>query len=53
MLRSKSDLREMNDYRHVLEQDVSREEREKRRVMIQERKAEWDLRGKKDQRRKI
>ena len=34
-----------------LEQDVSREEREKRRVMIQERKAEWELRGKTDQRR--
>ena len=27
-------------------------EREKRRVIIQERKAEWELRGKTDQRRK-
>ena len=35
-----------------LEHDVSRGEREKRRVMIQERKAEWELRGKTDQRRK-
>ena len=52
VLRNNSDLREMNDYRSVLEQDVSREEREKRRVMIQERKAEWELRGKMDQRRK-
>ena len=53
MLRNKSDLREMNEYRNVfLEQDVSREEREKRRVMIQERKAEWERRGKTDQRRK-
>ena len=53
VLRNKSDLREMTDYRSVfLEQDVSREEREKRRVMIQERKAEWELRGKMDQRRK-
>ena len=33
-----------------LEQDVSREEREKRQVRIQERKAEWELRGKKGQR---
>ena len=50
---NKSDLREMTEYRSVfLEQDVSREEREKRRVMIQERKAEWELRGKMDQRRK-
>ena len=53
VLRNKSDLREMTDYRSVfLEQDVSREEREKRRVMIQERKAEWELRGKMDQSRK-
>ena len=53
VLRNKSDLREMNKYRNViLEQDVSREEIEKRRVMIQERKAEWELRGKTDQRRK-
>ena len=52
VLRNKSDLREMTEYRSVfLEQDVSREEREKRRVMIQERKAEWELRGM-DQRRK-
>ena len=35
-----------------LEQDVSREEREKRRVMIHELKAEWELRGKTVQRRK-
>ena len=54
VLRNKSDLREMNEYRSVfLEQDVSWEEREKRRVMIQERKAEWELRGKTDQRRKM
>ena len=33
-----------------LEHDVSREEREKRLVRIQQRKAEWELRGKKDQR---
>ena len=53
VLRNKSDLREMNEYRSVfLEQDVSREEREKRQVMIRERKAEWELRGKTDQRRK-
>ena len=38
VLRNKIDL--MNEYRNVfLEQDVSREEREKRRVRIQERKA--------------
>ena len=53
VLRNKSDLPEMNEYRSVfLEQDVSREEREKRRVMIQERNAEWELRGKTDQMRK-
>ena len=52
VLRNKSDLREMNEYRNILEQDVSREEREKRQVMIRERKAEWELRGKTDQRRK-
>ena len=46
-------MQEMNEYRNVnLEQDVSREEREKRRVMIPERKAELELRGKTDQRRK-
>ena len=28
------------------------EDEEKRRVMIQERKAEWELRGKTDQKRK-
>ena len=53
VLRNKSDLRELNEYRSVfLEQDVSREEREKMRLMIQEMKAEWELRGKLDQRRK-
>ena len=36
-----------------LEHDVSREEREKRRVIIQEREAEWELRGKTDQRGKM
>ena len=36
VLRNKADFREMNEYRRdVLEQDVSREEREKRRVRIQ------------------
>ena len=38
----------MNDYKNVLEQDLSREDREKRREIIQERKAEWVMRGKKD-----
>ena len=33
VLRNTSDLWEMNDYRNVLEQDVSKEEREKRRVI--------------------
>ena len=52
MLRNKSDLREMKEYRNVfLEQDVSMEEIEKRRAMIQESKVEWELRGKTDQRR--
>ena len=47
MLRNKSDLREMNVYKKFfLEQDVSREEREKRRERVQERKAEWEKRGK-------
>ena len=47
VLRNKSDLREMNVYKKFfLEQDVSREEREKRRERVQERKAEWEKRGK-------
>ena len=47
VLRNKSDLREMNVYNNiVLEQDVSREEREKRRERLQKRKAEWEKRGK-------
>ena len=37
---------EMNVYKNVLEQDVSREEREKRRERVHERKAEWEKRGK-------
>ena len=45
MLRNKSDLREMNVYNKFLEQDVSREEREKRLERVQERKAEWEKRG--------
>ena len=35
VLRNKADFREMNEYRDGLEQDASREEREKRRVRIQ------------------
>ena len=47
LLRNKSDLREMNVYKKsFLEQDLSREEREKRRERVQERKAEWEKRGK-------
>ena len=46
VLRNKLDLREMNVYKIFLEQDVSREEREKRRERVQERKAEWEKRGK-------
>ena len=33
-------------YEVFLEHDVSREEREKRRDRVQERKAEWEKRGK-------
>ena len=52
VLRNKSDLREMNVYKKVfLEQDVSREEREKRRERVQERKAEWEKRGKNAEKR--
>ena len=51
MLRNNSDLREMNEYRNVLEL-VVRWKREKRQVMIQENNAEWELRGKTDQRRR-
>ena len=32
-------------YEVFLEQDVSREEREKRRERVQERKVEWEKRG--------
>ena len=46
VLRNKADLRETEEYRSFLEQDLSREEREKRRERIQERKTEWVMRGK-------
>ena len=40
VLINKADLREMEEYKNFLEQDLSREEREKRRERIQEKKKE-------------
>ena len=50
VLRNESDLREMIEYRSVFFRAgcFKGREKEKRRVMIQERKAEWELRGKTD-----
>ena len=50
MLRSKYFFPEMKDYKNVLEQDLLREERDKRRERIPESKAEWVLRGENMQR---
>ena len=52
VLRNKSDLRETEEYKRVLEQDVSIEEREKRKERIQESKVEWVMRGEIYQREK-
>ena len=45
VIRNKSDFREMNLHKKFLEQDMSREEREKRREIVQERTAEWERGG--------
>ena len=47
VLRNKADLREIEEYKRVFRTALSREDREKRRERIQERKVEWVMRGKK------
>ena len=40
-------------YKNFLEQDLSREEREKRRERVLERKAEWEKRGREGREEKL